>query len=119
VTKAAEPAPSPSLAALNKLADRLHETEATLTKEQCFAKVYSDPRNRELVRKERAENRPRLTVEVEKDGARSVIGQRVMRLAAALGQQHPRMTHDECVDAVLRANPDLRRAWEQEQEQAA
>jgi len=37
---------------------------------------------------------------VEKDGDRSVIGERVTRLAAALGRTHRGMIHDECVDAV-------------------
>src|SRR5262249_5281427 len=110
---------SPSLARLNKLAAELNTREPGLSRDQAFAKVYADPKHRELVRRERDENRPSLTAEVEKDGARSVIGERVMRLATALGKTHRGMSHDECVDAVLRANPDLRRAWEREQEQAA
>jgi hypothetical protein len=101
-------------------ATELHKSNPATypTVDVAFAKVYSDPKHRALVAAERSENRPGLTVEVEKDGDRSVIGERVTRLATALGRTHRGMTHDECVDAVLRANPDLRRAWEREQEQA-
>jgi hypothetical protein len=58
VTKRIEPAPSPSLAALNKLADDLRNREPSLSAEMAFTKVYSDPRNRRLVAAERDENRP-------------------------------------------------------------
>ena len=60
VAKAVGPAPSPSFVALRKLAAELNRNEPTTypTVEVAFAKVYADPRNRELVRKERDENRP-------------------------------------------------------------
>jgi hypothetical protein len=41
-------------------ADELRKTETSLTKEQAFAKVYADPANAELVRRERGENRPQV-----------------------------------------------------------
>jgi hypothetical protein len=46
---------SGALDQLNELADRLRKADSTLTKEQAFAKVYADPRNRDLVRQEHRE----------------------------------------------------------------
>ena len=57
-----------------QLARSHREEHPELTAEMAFSKVYADPANRELVAAERAENRPGLMVEVEKDGDRSVIG---------------------------------------------
>jgi hypothetical protein len=39
-------------------ADELRKREPTLTREQSFAKVFSDFSNRELAARERSENRP-------------------------------------------------------------
>lgn len=39
-------------------AELLRKTETGLTKEQAFAKVYADPANADLVKRERIENRP-------------------------------------------------------------
>lgn len=39
-------------------ADELRKKETSLTKEQAFAKVYADPANADLARRERSENRP-------------------------------------------------------------
>jgi hypothetical protein len=39
-------------------ADELRKKEAGLTREQAFAKVYADPANAELAKRERKENRP-------------------------------------------------------------
>lgn len=47
-----------ALAQLNKLAADLRKQDAKLTPDQAFSKVYTDPANTELVRKERLENRP-------------------------------------------------------------
>lgn len=49
------------LTALDELsakAEELRKKETGLTKDQAFAKVYSDPANVELAKRERAENRP-------------------------------------------------------------
>ena len=40
-------------------ADELRKKDTSLTREQAFAKVYGDPANAELTKRERAENRPR------------------------------------------------------------
>jgi hypothetical protein len=45
--------------ALMAKADELRKREPTLTREQSFAKVFSDFSNRELAARERSENRPR------------------------------------------------------------
>jgi len=39
-------------------ADELRKKETSLTKEQAFAKVYADPANADLAKRERSENRP-------------------------------------------------------------
>jgi hypothetical protein len=49
-----------ALAQLQKLADEQRQRAPEFTKEQAFAKVYSDPDNAALVAKERRQNRPRL-----------------------------------------------------------
>lgn len=43
---------------LNAKSGELRKKDAALTQEQAFAKVYQDPANAELVKRERAENRP-------------------------------------------------------------
>lgn len=40
------------------MADELRKKDPSLTKEQAFAKVYSDPANADLAKRERSENRP-------------------------------------------------------------
>jgi predicted Fe-S protein YdhL (DUF1289 family) len=56
--------PKPSQAALKAYgelvakADELRRKETGLTREQAFAKAYTDPANLEIVKRERAENRP-------------------------------------------------------------
>ena len=112
----AEPAPSLSLVALNKIADQLNEREPSLTKEQCFTKVYADPRNRALVAAERAENRPGSEAPLAKG---TNVCDRIAALAAALASQHPDMTHDAAVKAVLDRNPALADAYRQECGEAA
>ena len=49
---------SPALDRLNKLAAELREANPELSKSQAFAKVFSDPANRDLAAAERRENRP-------------------------------------------------------------
>jgi len=51
--------PTDALAHLQKLADEQRRRAPEFTKEQAFAKVYSDPNNAPLVAKERRQNRPR------------------------------------------------------------
>lgn len=119
VAKVVAPAPSPSLERLNKLADELHNREPSLTPDQAFTKVYSDPRNRGLVAAERSENRPGLTV-VEKGGGGSApFADRVASLASSLARTHRDLSHADCIKAVLERNPVLAAAYRREQEQAA
>jgi hypothetical protein len=49
---------SSALAELNKLAKALRQRQPGLTEAAAFAKVYSDPSNFELAKRERLENRP-------------------------------------------------------------
>jgi hypothetical protein len=46
-----------ALEQLHELADQLRKADPGLTKEQAFAKVYTDLRNRDLVRREYQERR--------------------------------------------------------------
>lgn len=46
-------------AAIWAKADELRKTQPELSREQAFAKVYADPANKELAKRERRENRPR------------------------------------------------------------
>ncbi len=51
--------PTGALAQLQKLAEEQRQRNPALTLDQAFARVYSDPLNRELAARERQENRPR------------------------------------------------------------
>ena len=50
--------PNTALAQLQRLAEQTRKASPALTREQAFAKVYTDPANAELVIRERKENRP-------------------------------------------------------------
>jgi hypothetical protein len=105
---------SGTLDSLTTMAAEHRKSEAALTSEQAFAKVYTDPRNRELVAQCKAEERARRDAVTMAKGARSTIGDRVARLAAALAQQHKELTHDDAIQRVLARNPDLARAYQNE-----
>jgi hypothetical protein len=53
--------PRSALDQLNELADAQRRQNTELTEAGAFARVYADPKNAELVRRERDENRPRAT----------------------------------------------------------
>ena len=103
-----------ALDTITTMAAELRKSEAALTSEQAFAKVYTDPRNMELVARCKAEERARRYAVTMAKAARSTIGDRVARLAAALAQQHRDLTHDDAVQRVLQRNPDLARAYQNE-----
>ena len=52
--------PLTALDELNAKATELRKTNPALSQDQAFAKVFSDPANAELARRERADNRPRI-----------------------------------------------------------
>ena len=49
----------PALGKLNAMADRLRAADPSLTAAQAFTKVYTDPNNRDLVRREYQERMAR------------------------------------------------------------
>jgi len=59
VTTKSEPAPTPSLVALNALAAQLRKSDPKLTEAQAVAKIYSDPKHRALAVAVKAEHRAR------------------------------------------------------------
>lgn len=50
--------PEDALAQLEALAERLRQSMPVLSKHQAFSKIYCDPANAELVKRERQQNRP-------------------------------------------------------------
>jgi len=52
---------TPPTSGLTTITKGTGKTEPSLTRDMAFAKAYTDPRNRELVAAECAENQPRLT----------------------------------------------------------
>jgi hypothetical protein len=119
LTPIAEPVArtSASLDRLRELAEELHKSEPSLTREQSFAKVYADPANRALAARERAENRPGM--EVEKRGGAAPVADRVHALAASLARAHPDLSHADAIKVVLERNPALAAACRQEQVEQA
>jgi hypothetical protein len=110
------PEPTPSYRRLMAKAEALREAEPTLTREQAFTKVYTDPRNGEVAMAERAEHRAAssasITTVAKADHASA--GDRLARCAAALARQHPDLTHAEAFQHAKERNPDLARLYEQD-----
>jgi hypothetical protein len=92
-------------------AARIREHHPAISMEDAIATARK--RNRELdaqfTREQSASHGP---VTKAPSGA---LGSRVHALAAAVARQHPGMSHDECVHAVLNRNPALAVAWQREQ----
>jgi hypothetical protein len=120
-----EPAPTPSLVALNKLAEEARKADPKLSFAQAFTKVYQDPKNRALAAAEKAERRARAMKDAGVPAAPTGVGKgsiypsgqlasarlsdKASTLATVTGLDHP-----SCLARVRAANPLLAAAADAE-----